>query len=64
MPSDESIVMRDKCLHLGEQAWLNGDTDKAVRMFEKSLRFGNGFLGGGKADISVIIGVILFFRFV
>ena len=46
MPSDESIVMRDKCLHLGEQAWLNGDTDKAVRMFEKSLRFGNGFLGG------------------
>jgi len=41
MPSDESVAMRDKCLKLGEQAWLSGDKDKAVRMFEKSLRFGH-----------------------
>lgn len=39
--SDESVAMRDKCLRLGEQAWLANDKDKAIRMFEKSLRFGH-----------------------
>ena len=39
--TDESIQLRNKCLKIGEQAWINNDKDKAIRMFEKSLRFGH-----------------------
>ena len=39
--TDESIQLRNKCLKIGEQAWINNDKDKAIRMLEKSLRFGH-----------------------
>lgn len=39
--SDEAILMRNKCLKIGQESWLANDFDKATRMFEKSLRFGH-----------------------